>query len=472
MDDDEDQGTPDPDAEVYCICRRPDNGTFMIGCDGGCDDWFHGKCVKIEERDKNLIDRYICPTCEDNGKGHTTWKRMCRRAVCRMPARISGKKAKADGGSKYCSEECGIKFMKEMVAKTRGVNDEHLHRRSMKRKSTAGTIASEEDAEGNDNDLGARGGALSAGELKALVVSVNNVDEFRRLGDGVLSPPATPAPKADRTTDSTEDCQMTDRLGGLNSVETARLADIAAGREASRARHALLKDRMKFITMVKEHAVRLAAKNDLKAKDFCGYDSRLQWSDQEFDAWRVSTPGSAALQSGSLQTSADTNAQNDDKESTVNGVSEVCAKRKCARHFDWSKLAIDETRYYLSQNSEVMRGLEREEKEIKARAGLRIRELQTGEVGGIAEVHDKVEVTDSDKVQQDSIDDKMDIDQPAAGLDQPELPATTLHEHTPPEDSNVDLVPSAQSSAEPVQQTPLPAPSEIPITSIEQVTKN
>ncbi|KAH0057375.1 hypothetical protein KCU86_g4327, partial [Aureobasidium melanogenum] len=35
------------DTDLYCICRKPDTGTFMIGCDGGCDDWFHGKCVNI-----------------------------------------------------------------------------------------------------------------------------------------------------------------------------------------------------------------------------------------------------------------------------------------------------------------------------------------------------------------------------------------------------------------------------------------
>lgn len=46
--------------EIFCICRRPDNHTWMIGCDGGCDDWFHGKCVNIKQEYEELIDRYIC----------------------------------------------------------------------------------------------------------------------------------------------------------------------------------------------------------------------------------------------------------------------------------------------------------------------------------------------------------------------------------------------------------------------------
>lgn len=53
-DDDED------DNSIFCICRRPDNHTWMIGCDGDCEDWFHGKCVNIDPRDAELIDRYIC----------------------------------------------------------------------------------------------------------------------------------------------------------------------------------------------------------------------------------------------------------------------------------------------------------------------------------------------------------------------------------------------------------------------------
>lgn len=49
--------------ELFCICRKPDNHTWMIGCDGGCEDWFHGKCVNMHSRDADLIERYICEFC-------------------------------------------------------------------------------------------------------------------------------------------------------------------------------------------------------------------------------------------------------------------------------------------------------------------------------------------------------------------------------------------------------------------------
>lgn len=64
FDEDEDMGEADADyeegTELFCICRKPDNHTWMIGCDGGCEDWFHGKCVQIKEEDGDLIDKYIC----------------------------------------------------------------------------------------------------------------------------------------------------------------------------------------------------------------------------------------------------------------------------------------------------------------------------------------------------------------------------------------------------------------------------
>jgi COMPASS component SPP1 len=57
--DNDDSDSFDENA-VFCICRRPDNHTWMIGCDADCDDWYHGKCVNIDPRDADLIDRYIC----------------------------------------------------------------------------------------------------------------------------------------------------------------------------------------------------------------------------------------------------------------------------------------------------------------------------------------------------------------------------------------------------------------------------
>lgn len=50
----------DEDDSLYCICRKVDNHEFMVGCDGQCEDWYHGKCVQISEQDEELIERFIC----------------------------------------------------------------------------------------------------------------------------------------------------------------------------------------------------------------------------------------------------------------------------------------------------------------------------------------------------------------------------------------------------------------------------
>ena len=67
---DEDDDDMDIDEnEQFCICRGPDDHTWMIACDGGCDDWFHGRCVNIDEKDGKLIDKYICTRTTPFGHG-------------------------------------------------------------------------------------------------------------------------------------------------------------------------------------------------------------------------------------------------------------------------------------------------------------------------------------------------------------------------------------------------------------------
>ena len=50
----------DGNSELFCICRKPDDHTWMIACDGPCEDWFHGRCVNMDEEKGALIDKYFC----------------------------------------------------------------------------------------------------------------------------------------------------------------------------------------------------------------------------------------------------------------------------------------------------------------------------------------------------------------------------------------------------------------------------
>ena len=36
-----------PTAAVYCLCRKPDDGSLMVEC-GGCAKWFHTRCMGLK----------------------------------------------------------------------------------------------------------------------------------------------------------------------------------------------------------------------------------------------------------------------------------------------------------------------------------------------------------------------------------------------------------------------------------------
>ena len=50
------------DTEVYCFCRRPDDGRLMVQCEQ-CDWWFHGGCISVTTQEVADLDQYICPSC-------------------------------------------------------------------------------------------------------------------------------------------------------------------------------------------------------------------------------------------------------------------------------------------------------------------------------------------------------------------------------------------------------------------------
>ncbi|KAF9961355.1 hypothetical protein BGZ72_004064 [Mortierella alpina] len=94
----EEQSRSKEDGALYCICRTPyDPSRFMIACDQ-CDDWFHGDCVGVAEKEIDLVDQYYCKRCEEKGQ-HGPRKNKCGREECQKSA---GRK------SKYCSKECGL----------------------------------------------------------------------------------------------------------------------------------------------------------------------------------------------------------------------------------------------------------------------------------------------------------------------------------------------------------------------------
>ncbi|KAF2198286.1 hypothetical protein GQ43DRAFT_168812 [Delitschia confertaspora ATCC 74209] len=387
------------DGTLYCICRQPDNHQWMIACDGGCDDWFHGACVNIQRQDEYLIDKYICPNCMDKVKSRTTWKPMCRRDGCRMPARYTQGQP-----SKYCSDECGVKFFREQLQRTAGAkrnSQDKSGKRSKKKQPKdndpmeVGHISEEEE------EPAPLGGVLRAKDVKALALASKDIESFRRLGSGVLTPPETASP-----TQPSFDSNLPNGTGNpadqnlpLTPAETDHLKALHTEKTDLQARLEMLKDREKFVSLIRNQAAETA--KNYKPKEFCGYDPRLTWSDSEFTRWRNSKTGKAAfkfntltptreqLQSISLENGNGIEFDDEDDEEmdlvngdrVLNGEDNwkekeregegICTRKGCKKHSQWQKINLQDARFEEAEVVESIRGVEKLEREVRERAARR-----------------------------------------------------------------------------------------------------
>lgn len=393
------------DGEIFCICRKGDNHTWMIACDGPCEEWFHGKCVGIRERDGELIDKYICPTCSKDGF-ITTWKRMCRRQDCRKPARV-----KDNPPSKYCSVDCGRMFFVELIR--RGDSDaqttkdgqfvvdekrEKKFRKKVRRERPAqaqrpatGTpvlVGSrphtpaysedersdyETDSSLDQEQLPNRGGPLRAGEVKALLQQCRNIESWRELG----KKPATPPREQDE--------KATTKLV-YDDFEMARIEDIKKEQAELEDKMSLLDAREKMLELIKARSATIAddiKKSNPKQKDICGYDSRVAWCDEEFLRW-YEADGKHVLDSGKIGPPGEDTSMtdgidesDDEKAATMKGG--VCARNRCAKHGkagQWQRQQLQELRFEQELLKKRQESVANQEHEIRSRAQIRALEMQ------------------------------------------------------------------------------------------------
>ncbi|KAJ9668287.1 COMPASS (complex proteins associated with Set1p) component [Coniosporium apollinis] len=403
--DDADADAMGSDSEVFCICRKPDDHTWMIACDGGCEDWYHGRCVNMDEENSKVIDKYICPNCEARGKGVTTWLPMCRNSGCRRPARLTRGRE-----SKYCSDACGIEFMRAKAGMGVGGVGGTVEAKGRKARRKANltdnfhNATDDEEAIEDDNDLVRIGGVLRGRELKVLATTAQDVASFRKLGDGVLSPPATASPeKSSFPPDALQPLPADHSAVSytLNPTETARIAQISARKAALKERRLLLADRDRFVALVRDQAAREAEREGVKSKDFCGYDARLAWSEGELDRWRRSREGRTALALGTLEGAVGSGAGEEDAaaeaedadkmdvDGQVEGEVELddreypppCPRKRCSIHQNWPKAQQHDVNFEKMELAHEVKSLEREEEGIRMRAALRCRKGSAGESG-------------------------------------------------------------------------------------------
>jgi len=409
----EDNAEDDDGNELFCVCRRPDDHTWMIACDGGCDDWFHGRCVQMDESDGQLIDKYICPNCTAKGKGNTMWKPMCRLPECRQPARVApkNKKGQTSRPSKYCSDEHGELFMQIKALGTTWGNNKSAKARK-RRKSNhvdnfgsgddamvdavrdvgvtekGGEDAGEEQDDGDGHQAHLRGGVLQPSELTALARGVRNVDEFKKLGEKIqFSRPTSSSKSKGTNLDGDGDVKMEDTHDNSNGgdenekVEQEKLQfteqeeaqlKVFARRTSDINRHLLMhNDREKFLSIIRirhKSVLEELKKKDKSIKDICGFDGRLAWSDVEFDEWRNSDVGRKCLKTEVLDAPIGAVTEDGGEEETGLG---MCKRKRCERHKNWARVHSNEISLERSNLRHNHRKIETEEEGIRERAVLR-----------------------------------------------------------------------------------------------------
>lgn len=384
-------GSSNDDGEVFCICRKGDNHTWMIACDGSCDEWYHGKCVNIREKDGDLIDKYICPRCTRSDL-QTTWKRMCRRYGCRKPARVF-----QDPPSKYCSKECGRMFFVELIGRGDPYIETLNHgqfvtdtkrpkkmrkKRKMPAKShnesphkplaaTHGDAVEnsdsrlatpaysedekseyETDSSADEDELPNRGGPLRAGEIKAIAETCTSLEQWVGLG----RKPETPPPDSEESKATLH----------LDDFEKRKLDEIETQKAENTTRLAVLDAKEKFLEAAKARSSGITEevkKSFPKSKDLCGFDPRLAWNDGIFKEWYFNKGGKEILDAATPRIGPPDNdfAVNSNGDKLINGVDDesdgdaeggrpnrkggICVRSKCSRHRQWAKAQLAEIRF-------------------------------------------------------------------------------------------------------------------------------
>lgn len=312
------------EGEVYCICRRGDNGEWMIACDS-CDDWFHGSCVNLTEKGSSIVVKYVCPRCTESGKSVSIYKRRCRLPSCDLPVEYEDME---DGGqesrpkSKYCSRQHGLEFFRLLVDKIQDQQalDPHVvtapqlvtlmnncktvtsfHRLGTKFPPSK-TLPSEEDIEKSfsksDQDI-----------VTALQKQIDELEEKLKYND--------------YRSQFVQQCKERAKLIG---EELAREEE--ADQEADDADQA---EESKPAKSAKSNAKK--KKQQKSKKDICGYNSKLTLGEDKWKVFIISEDGQKALTADPQQQSQ----QNRELTCLVD-------KRKCPRHYGWQSLHLESAR--------------------------------------------------------------------------------------------------------------------------------
>jgi PHD-finger len=87
----------DEDEELFCVCRKPYDGEWMVACDF-CPGWFHPRCVGLTRENAEAMPHYECEACAT--KRRLSAVRERHSATTSSFMRSSGKRSSSAKGRK------------------------------------------------------------------------------------------------------------------------------------------------------------------------------------------------------------------------------------------------------------------------------------------------------------------------------------------------------------------------------------
>lgn len=307
------------DDKLYCVCKTGyDEDRVMIACDK-CDEWYHTQCVNMPDLEIDLVDQFTCPPCvKKNPQLRTTWKRRClyglrhenpsSPSACHKPCR--------GAYSKYCSDECGIKYMQLRIAQW--------------------------EPDGDKRD--ALWEAVKYAEKREGVVV--------RVDEGDAKVPAAGEVHVNGTRESLLGLPSKRRVEWEVRQLTARLEEVVKQRDMIKLDMDMVLWREKLVTLAAERAGKV---------DECGWDQRLCFGKEEWTDF-----GAEVLDSYEEKTDHGNDAMHVDDTSNL-GEWWCAGKKKCERHAGWQKLRMAEVSFEKETKAGVLVKLTTCEREIRKR---------------------------------------------------------------------------------------------------------
>ncbi|TDZ21220.1 Set1 complex component spp1 [Colletotrichum orbiculare MAFF 240422] len=277
------------DNGPYCICRGPDDHSFMIGCEI-CEDWFHGRCVEIsKDVGENIIERFVCPNCTDKDN-FTLFKFLCSVKNCKKAARRYGEKK-----SDFCSDEHAQQWWTSLLA------SQPTGKGAFKIQNTSGCFTREEIMALLNSDLA--GVDPADGRFKI------NTRPFQSQAAGAESPDS-----------------KTKNPAQLTKEETELITESSADRRRMGEETALNGKMLQLVEMANDHRKSLIAAKQLEDGS-CGYDFRLDnvGAVGPFETWYLNSgEAGEVFKAGKLDAAA-----------TTGDGKPVCDKKRCKQHQGW-----------------------------------------------------------------------------------------------------------------------------------------